>query len=380
MSSNSTAIWSTNLTPTPQPSSTLQPITIFTDTTQPGFQWQSIVDQKGQCQKFRVIDEAMIREEKCPGGGIRWQPLQSQPDQCQKYDNPSGVFLDQEQCPKVFAVIPKESVAHDLQGGAVAGIAVGMFVAGLLLAGAISLFLLRRQKKRQVLLHHTEHVASNQYPLSATKGPTIVTSSVLNSLDDLLPQPVADDTITAELSKIRDNMKNHVRTYYHAAQVSLAQIDEKAIESLALATGISASVLASALANPKQRPVMIRLVLAWVILPRITGEKFSCFLPSDVAGLIASLPGKSGSSACESPKNSILFPITATYAYSQLKRHYSANGKRSQERCSSSALARICRMLSALRPSQMFLENWIRFLHHLCKKLRMVISAVRTCT
>ena len=149
-----------------------------------------------------------------------------------------------------------------LEGGAIAGIVMGMLLAGVLLAGAIFFILLRRQKKQQAATYHMQHVPNNRYPSSPEKGPTVVARAVAGSLDDLLPQPAADDTITDEVSKIRDNIKNHVRTYYHTAPVSAAQINEKGLRDLAIATGITTTVLAGALSRPDHRSNALRLVVA----------------------------------------------------------------------------------------------------------------------
>lgn len=180
-----------------------------------------------------------------------------------------------------------------LDSGAVAGVAVGMLIVGILIAGVVFFVLLRRQKKKQASSYHLAHVASRQYPSSTEKTPVMVTSAPMSNFNDLLPQPVADDNITDELSKIRDNIKNHVRTYYHSSPISAAQLDERAMESFAIATGLATTVIANALANTEQRPNAIRSIVAWAILSKVTGERMPSLLPADIAALAASLAAKS---------------------------------------------------------------------------------------
>ncbi|KAH7394393.1 hypothetical protein BKA66DRAFT_567338 [Pyrenochaeta sp. MPI-SDFR-AT-0127] len=189
---------------------------------------------------------------------------------------------------------------NGVSGGAVAGIAIGMLIAGVLLAGAVFFLLLRRQKRKQATAYQTHYVPPNGYASSQEKGPTITAGAVASNIDDLLPQPVADDTITNEVSQIRDKIKNHVRTYYHSAPISTAGLNEAGLRDLATAAGVSTSVIISALANPNTRPNALRLIVGWVILSRSTSERSTNLLPADVAGLALSLSGGNGSSTAQS--------------------------------------------------------------------------------
>ncbi|CAO2657915.1 Nn.00g071750.m01.CDS01 [Neocucurbitaria sp. VM-36] len=184
-----------------------------------------------------------------------------------------------------------------LSGGAVAGVAIGMLLAGLLIAGAIFFLLLRRQKKRQyaAAAYTTQHLPYNGVTRSSEKGPTIVASAMPSSIDDLLPQPAADDTITDEVSKIRDNIKNHVRTYYHSTPVSAGSINETELRDLASATGVSSPMLGSALSKPSTRQDALRLAFAWVVLSRSTGQRDASLLPVDLARLATSIVGRDDS-------------------------------------------------------------------------------------
>ncbi|KAJ4375513.1 hypothetical protein N0V86_007045 [Didymella sp. IMI 355093] len=179
-----------------------------------------------------------------------------------------------------------------LTGGSVAGVAIGMLLAGALIAGAVFLFLLRRQKRRQAMsaaAYSQQHASYTERNIRPEKGATVVAASV-GSIDDLLPQPAEDDAITGDLSKIRDNIRNHVRTYYHSEPISTTNINEAGIRDIAASTGTSAAVIAKALADPLTRDNALRSIVGSVILTRCTGERSPSLLPNDVAALSASIP------------------------------------------------------------------------------------------
>lgn len=129
--------------------------------------------------------------------------------------------------------------------------------------------------------------------MGVEKGPTAVAAPVGN-IDDLLPQPVEDDAITGDLSRIRDNINNHVRTYYHSGPVPATDINEAGIRDIAASIGTSASVIIKALADPAIKDKALRSIIASVILTRCTGERSPSLLPNDVAAMSASIPVSNG--------------------------------------------------------------------------------------
>jgi hypothetical protein len=146
------------------------------------------------------------------------------------------------------------SRSYKLQAGPVAGIAVGALLAGALLAGIAFFFLLRRQKKRQAVTvaNHSRRPPHKRYTASSEKGSNTVAHVVASNIDDMLPQPVADDKIIDDLSKIRDSVKNHARTYYHSDPVSAGEVDEAALHDIAEDIGISTSLLVRWLLNRQE--------------------------------------------------------------------------------------------------------------------------------
>tara|TARA_R110002003_G_scaffold127_4_gene11891 strand:- start:2369 stop:3292 length:924 start_codon:yes stop_codon:yes gene_type:complete len=159
-----------------------------------------------------------------------------------------------------------------------------------LIAGIVFFFLLRRQKRRQYTSRAVSHLPPANYTSGLEKGPVVVASAVPSGIDNLLPQPESDDTITGEVSKIRDNIKNHIRTYCHSAPLA-GGINEAALHNLASAAGVSSSALVAALSNPSRRQETLRLVFAWVILSKSTGGRNTDLLPLEVAKLSGAITG-----------------------------------------------------------------------------------------
>ena len=193
-------------------------------------------------------------------------------------------------------------VKKGLEGGAVAGIAVGMLLAGALIAGIVFFILLHRQKRRQSVLTAANSRQSASYTErngGPEKRPTTVVAAPAGSIDDLLPQPMEDDVITGDLSRIRDNIKNHVRTYYHSGPVAATDINEAAIRDIAALTGTTTALFVEGLTNPVTRDNTLRSIIASVILARCIGERGSSLLPNELAALSVSMPASNGIT-CES--------------------------------------------------------------------------------
>lgn len=181
-----------------------------------------------------------------------------------------------------------------------AGVAIGMFLAGSLIAGAVFFFLLRRQKQRRYNTapnHLPPHAYNGGAAGHVEKGPTVATSAYASNVDDMLPQPAADDTITDAALKIRDSIKNHAREFYHVSPVPAASINQASMKELTIATGTSSSVLANMLSNISTRTETLRLIVAWSVLSRCTGERDESLLPGELAPLASAVPGRDGKNA-----------------------------------------------------------------------------------
>ncbi|RYN16938.1 hypothetical protein AA0113_g11301 [Alternaria arborescens] len=211
-----------------------------------------------------------------------------------------------------------------LSGGAVAGVAIAMLLVGLLIAGAIFFFLLRRQKKKRYNLVQTQpspHAPVNDATRTLEKGPTAVTSAYATNINDMLPQPVADDTITDAVLKLRDNIKNHVRTYYHLSPIPAASVSQAHMGQLATATGTSSTRLASMLSNTSTRAETLRLILAWIVLSRCTGGRDESLLPRELAAIDMVIPGKDGSNTAQSAMYSKWKTVTGTLLHERISQN-----------------------------------------------------------
>ncbi|KAF3033088.1 hypothetical protein E8E12_003753 [Didymella heteroderae] len=144
--------------------------------------------------------------------------------------------------------------------------------------------------------HSRQHAFYTEQNVKPEKGAAVVAMSV-GSIDDLLPQPVEDDAIIGDLSKIRDNIKNHVRTYYHSGPTSAADMNEAGIRDIAALTGANAAVIVKMLADPLTRDSALRSIVGSVMLTRCTEERSPSLLPNDVAALSASIPANNGHNA-----------------------------------------------------------------------------------
>ncbi|XPS80106.1 hypothetical protein M3J09_012067 [Ascochyta lentis] len=199
-----------------------------------------------------------------------------------------------------------------------------MLLAGVLIAGLAFFFLLRRQRKRHAIsnaAYSRQHAPYRERNMGPKKGVTVIAGAV-GSIDDLLPQPMEDDAITGHLSKIRDNIKNHVRTYCHSGPISAADINETDIRDIATSMGTSVAALVGAISNPSSRDNALRSIVASVILARCTGERNPSLLPSELAGLSSFAPVIDGNNS-----QTVLFSKWKAITGALLQQQY---GKHSQ--------------------------------------------------
>ncbi|UPX13349.1 uncharacterized protein EKO05_0003862 [Ascochyta rabiei] len=227
--------------------------------------------------------------------------------------------------PTPSAVTPPPTHSNGLAGGAVAGVAIGTFLAGLLIAGAVFFFLLRRQKKRHAVAaaaYSRQEAPYKERDVGPEKRAAVVTGAGSN-IDALLPQPVEDDAITGDLSKIRDNIKNHVRTYYRSGPISATDVNEAGIRDIATLMRINSAVLVGALSTPSSRDNALRSIVASVILARCTGRGKSSLLPSELAGLSSSIPTTDD----KNPAQTLLFSKWKTITGALLQQQYGKHGQ-----------------------------------------------------
>lgn len=166
--------------------------------------------------------------------------------------------------------------------GAVAGAAVGGLVGGAIIAAILVFFLLRKRQNRSATYRHSRSPHERQ--TKPEKVPVVQTTSV-GTVDEYLPQVVDDDVVKTEVSKIRDNIRNHVRTYYHSNGIADEHLNTSQLDLLGTATGVSSSTLVVALVDPSTRTQAICVLVAWTILARAGPESPSSLLPAVLSPL-----------------------------------------------------------------------------------------------
>lgn len=204
-----------------------------------------------------------------------------------------------------------------ISDGVAAGIGIGCAIVGAILAALIVFFLLRRKRGGEQFYGDGGGPSNGAAYSNGEKGPVVSATSVkggaVTNIDRLLPLPAEDNEIIGGLSRIRDDIKNHVQNYYGNAAVRPEMIDEGRLRELAQATGISTPAIASLLLNPATRIPAIRLLIAQFVLSRCIGRTDGqpTFLPLEVSHL-AGHPITAGRSAQnpipKSPTNKIPRP------------------------------------------------------------------------
>lgn len=188
----------------------------------------------------------------------------------------------------------KSVAAKGVHSGAVAGVAIGCFFIGALLAGLIVFFVFRR--KRQQNAYPQQHLPPGElaYVGHEKHGMTATTlgsgaGAVVTNVDRLLPQPAEDDAIVGGLSKIRDGIKNHVQNYYHNSPINHETVNEATLVELANATGIPTSSLKTLLLTPATRTPTIMVFLGQLILSRCVGrtDGQTSFLPAEISRVVS---------------------------------------------------------------------------------------------
>ncbi|KAF2836932.1 hypothetical protein M501DRAFT_978673 [Patellaria atrata CBS 101060] len=181
-----------------------------------------------------------------------------------------------------------------ISSGEATGIAIGCLIAGALIGCAALWFFLRKTRRDRRSGPESGTVRDESY-LTREKEPikgAIATTSLdpqspAAIIENTLPQPLEDNAISGEWSKISSSIKNHVKSYYNVGNSPTA-IKSTTIDALDKELPLPSSKLASLVSSPKTRTPTLRLLIAWVIISRITLDSgpHATFLPPDVAGCV----------------------------------------------------------------------------------------------
>lgn len=182
---------------------------------------------------------------------------------------------------------PTSAPNKGLKGGAVAGVAIGCLIAGALIASLLAWFFWKRRKP--LVVRDTE--ASTIALMPREKGPAVKSlslesgSPITAAMENGLPQPLEDNAITGEISKISNLIKNHVQSYYHAGRVSPGLVDYDDIQALGSDIPVSVGTLSTLLGNSATREIALRFCIAWVVISRmqVQSPANETFLPPEIA-------------------------------------------------------------------------------------------------
>lgn len=170
--------------------------------------------------------------------------------------------------PTMPAVTSDES---GISNGAVAGVAIGCLLFGVLMAGLISWFCCGKRRGRHVQDSEVSAVAL----ISPEKGALSKTRSLYDrtplwsGTNTLVPQPLEDQAIAGEMSKIGNSIKNHVQSYYHNKAVTPGVIEDDDLTMLGRNLPIPSGTLSTLIDNKATREVALRFCIAWTIVGRL---------------------------------------------------------------------------------------------------------------
>ncbi|KAI9662319.1 MAG: hypothetical protein M1821_008486 [Bathelium mastoideum] len=191
---------------------------------------------------------------------------------------------------------PTKSVNREagVSNGAAAGIGIGCAVIGALLA-ALGVWILMRKKRHPRRSYSAPVERSLPYEggglgkgSSGGSPPIPLQSLPASTVERMLPQPLDDNTIGRDFSKLGTALKNHAQTYYVSEKDSLARADTTAIQRLlGPESSLDSGTVADMLARAHSRLSATRYLLAWAVIQRIDDD----LLPPGVATCMQSMAG-----------------------------------------------------------------------------------------
>ena len=181
--------------------------------------------------------------------------------------------------------------SQGIPDGAAVGIGIGSAITGAAIAALVLLLFFGRYKKRhQKSAGYSNHLPNYNSDLgrhekelpTPTKTGVVVTESYL-------PQPAEDDAIIGEFSKVRDNIKNHVQSFYITGPIDPQSLNRGVLREVSRDAGIQFSKLQDLLVNRTSRNSALRLCIGWMILSRCDGKGpvDTSLLPDEAAAVAA---------------------------------------------------------------------------------------------
>ncbi|KAH4906534.1 hypothetical protein HBI81_153970 [Parastagonospora nodorum] len=198
-----------------------------------------------------------------------------------------------------------ERVNKGISTGAIAGAAVGSFIAGAIVAGLV-LWLCWGKRKRSIRVRDQEASSVALMPqekgFHASATPLGAVGSKSSPTTDLLPLPLEDKAIIGEISKISNSIKNHVQSYYQMGRMSPGFVDLDDIHALGGGQPISAGTLSTLLGNSATREIALRFCIAWVVCSRMLPSKdwAASLLPVEIGKCYQAVANDSGNPSDQS--------------------------------------------------------------------------------
>ncbi|KAF1363529.1 hypothetical protein EJ07DRAFT_173382 [Lizonia empirigonia] len=161
--------------------------------------------------------------------------------------------------------------SHGISDGAAAGVAIGCLIAGALIAGLILWFCWGRRKAQRSRYSETGAISLTPFekgPLAHNRFLGSGSHAQLGAITGL-PQPLEDQAISGEVSKISNLIKNHVQSYYHNRTMSPGIVGVNGIVELGEGLPFPAGTLSTLLDNIATREVALRFSIAWAIISRL---------------------------------------------------------------------------------------------------------------
>ncbi|KAI0105602.1 hypothetical protein F4776DRAFT_646923 [Hypoxylon sp. NC0597] len=188
---------------------------------------------------------------------------------------------------------------HGLSGGAIAGIAIGCTVAGLVIGAIAGFFFLFRRQKPQGPKARSQVTSYNslEKPLRSAFSSPFPTERL--QLDHFLLDSSSDAEISSEMRSLSQLLQQHVENHYHMQPVSLG-VDALSTALVRLGldqnSTMSASRLASLAIDPNTRYKAIQHVIARVTFASVTldGASPLSLLPEPISSFISLMPAAEG--------------------------------------------------------------------------------------
>ena len=184
------------------------------------------------------------------------------------------------------------SSSDSLPPGAVAGAAIGCFIAGALIATLAAFFFFKKRSQRNRHAARSTYVPASEPRFGGEKGTPLVAVAGVGGLD-FLPEQADDAEIQRKVSTVIDQIDQHVENFYSNSSIPLNANVEAELSRFE--TSQLSRPLAACFEHAANPTTLIKHCLAFHIfnLTLAPGEGTEPLLPPDLAGTISAVYTKS---------------------------------------------------------------------------------------